>query len=185
MNKSIMITVLLALLVAVVPASFAGAAPLLQGGDDYTVQADDWLSKLADKNFGDVNAYWAIMAATNQANADDPSYAKIINPDEIEVGAKLRIPSTDEAVAFMADFDPAEGDIDLLFASGEAGQLLVGNWWTSVGEFAAISAAYDAYRQDYPDVEVIHAGVAGGGGVNFKGANLNKLFARSITGTGG
>ncbi len=173
MKKFLSIAVLLALLVGVVPASMVSA----QGGEDYTVQADDWLSKLAEKNFGDVNAYWAIMSATNQANAEDDSYAKIVNPDAIEVGAKLLIPSTDEAVAFMADFDPAAGNIDVLFASGEAGQLLVGNWWTSVGEFGAINEIYKIYRAEQPDVELVHAGVAGGGGVNFKGANLNKLIA--------
>jgi glucose/mannose transport system substrate-binding protein len=167
---------LFALLVVVLPASLVSAAPPAQG-EDYTVQADDWLSKLADKFYGDVNAYWAIMSATNQANAEDASYAKIIDPNAIEVGAKLRIPSSDEAVAFMADFDPAAGDIDVLFASGEAGQLLVGNWWTSAGEFAAINAVYEFYRQDFPDVELIHAGLAGGGGVNFKAANVNKLIA--------
>ncbi len=175
-KKFFIVAILLVLVVMVVPASLVAAAPPAQG-EDYVVQADDWLSKLADKNFGDVNAYWAIMSATNQANAEDPSYTKIVNPDEIEVGAKLRIPSSDEAVAFMADFDPAAGNIDVLFASGEAGQLLVGNWWTSAGEFAGINAVYELYRAEKPDVELIHAGVAGGGGVNFKGANLNKLIA--------
>ena len=173
MKKFLSIAILIAMLVVIMPASMVSA----QGGEDYTVQADDWLSKLADKFYGDVNAYWAIMSATNQANADDDSYAKITNPDVVEVGSKLRIPSTDEAVAFMATFDPAEGDIDVLFASGEAGQLLVGNWWTSAGEFAGINAVYELYRAEHPDVELIHAGVAGGGGVNFKGANLNKLIA--------
>jgi glucose/mannose transport system substrate-binding protein len=176
MKKFLSLAVLIALLLALVPTSLVTAAPLAQG-EDYTVQADDWLSKLADKNFGDVNAYWAIMSATNQANAGDPSYAKIVNPDALEVGDKIRIPSTDEAVAFMADFDPAEGDVAKLFASGEGGQLLVGNWWTSAGEFVGINAIYDIYRAEHPDVELIHAGVAGGGGVNFKGANLNKLIA--------
>lgn len=176
MKKFLNIAVLIALLLAIVPASIAGAAPALQG-EDYTVQADDWLSKLADKFYGDVNAYWAIMAATNQANAEDPSYTKIENPDVLEVGSKLRIPSTEEAQAFMADFDPAQADVGKLFASGASGQLLVGNWWTSGGEFAGVNAVYELYRQEYPDVELIHAGLAGGAGVNFKGANLNKLIA--------
>lgn len=175
MKKFLNIAVLIALLLAIVPASIAGAAPALQG-EDYTVQADDWLSKLADKFYGDVNAYWAIMSATNQANAEDPSYAKIENPDVLEVGAKLRIPSTEEAQAFMADFN-VEADIDRLFASGASGQLLVGNWWTSGGEFAGVNAVYELYRQEYPDVELIHAGIAGGAGVNFQAANLNKLIA--------
>jgi glucose/mannose transport system substrate-binding protein len=174
MKKFLQIAILLTLLIAVLPASLAVAQ---DGGEDYTVQADDWLSKLADKFFGDVNAYWAIMSATNQATAEDPSYTKITNPDIVEVGSKLRIPTAEEAQAFMADFDPANADVEKLFASGAKGQLLVGNWWTSGGEFAGVNAVYDIYRQEYPDVELIHAGIAGGAGVNFKGANLNKLIA--------
>lgn len=178
MKKFLTTALLLALLVTVLSASLVSAAPLPQGeGEDYIVQADDWLSKLADKFYGDVNAYWAIMSATNQANAEDPSYVKITNPDTVEVGSKLRIPSVEEAQAFMADFDPANADVEKLFATGESGQLLVGNWWTSGGEFAGVNAVYDIYRQEYPEVELIHAGLAGGAGVNFKAANLNKLIA--------
>ncbi|MCB0155345.1 MAG: extracellular solute-binding protein [Anaerolineae bacterium] len=176
MKKFLSIAILFALLVAIVPASLVTAAPPAQG-EDYTVQADDWLSKLADKFYGDVNAYWAIMSATNQANAEDPSYAKIENPDTIEVGSKLAIPSQEDAVAFMADFNPAEGDVSKLFASGASGQLLVGNWWTSGGEFAGVNEVYKIFREENPDVELIHAGLAGGAGVNFKAANLNKLIA--------
>jgi hypothetical protein len=46
MKKFLTITLLLALFVTVVPASFVAAAPPAQG-EDYTVQADDWLSKLS------------------------------------------------------------------------------------------------------------------------------------------
>jgi glucose/mannose transport system substrate-binding protein len=174
MKKFLSSVLLLVLLVAVGPVSMVGAQ---DGGEDYIAQADDWLSKLADKNFGDVNAYWAIMSATNQANAEDPSYAKIENPDVIEVGAKLRIPTTAEAEAFMADFDIDQLQFGKLFAEGEQGQLEVGNYWTSAGEFAGINAVYELYRAENSGVELIHAGIAGGAGVNFEGANLNKLIA--------
>lgn len=174
MKKFLMIAVLFVLLATVLPASLVSA----QGkGEDYVAQADDSLSKLADKFFGDKLAYWAIMSATNQANAEDPSYKKITNPDVLEVGDKLLIPSKEDAQKFMATFDPANADVGKLFASGKGGQLVVGNWWTSSGEFAGINAVYEMYRKKYPDVELIHAGIAGGGGVNFKGANLNKLIA--------
>ena len=155
MKKYVSILILLAMLM-VLPASMVSAAPLAQG-EDYTVQADDWLSKLADKFYGDVNAYWAIMSATNVANADDASYAKIENPDAIEVGAKLLIPGTDEAVAFMADFDVANAEVEKLFASGAKGQLLVGNWWTAGGEFAGVNEVYKIYRAENPDVELIQS----------------------------
>ncbi|HEX9923374.1 MAG TPA: extracellular solute-binding protein, partial [Anaerolineae bacterium] len=170
------LAVLLVLMVLVLPVSLVDAAPPAQD-EDYVVQADDWLSKLADKFYGDVNAYWAIMSATNGANADDESYTKILNPDEIEVGSKLRIPSVDEAQAFMANFDPNQAEVGKLFAAGESGQLQVGNFWTSGGEFAGLNEIYKLYRAEHPDVELIHAGIAGGAGVNFKGANLNKLIS--------
>jgi len=69
--------------------------------EDYSVQADDWLSKLADKFYGDVLAYPAIFKATNDAAAADPSYAKIADANVIEVGSKLCIPSKDAAQALL------------------------------------------------------------------------------------
>lgn len=177
MKKLTTLIVLLIGLAVALPVSTVGAAPPAQGGEDYTVQADDWLSKLADKFYGDTNAFWAIMSATNKANAEDPSYAKIENPDVIEVGSKLLIPSTEEAEAFMADFDINQLQFGKLFASGAEGQLQVGNYWTSGGEFAGLNEIYKLYRQENPGVELIHAGIAGGAGVNFKGANLNKLIS--------
>jgi branched-chain amino acid transport system substrate-binding protein len=96
---------LLVALILVVPAT-SGAAPLYQG-QDYTVQADDWLSKLADKFLGDVLAYTAITHFTNQMNSQDDSYAKITDSDVIEVGAKLYIPNQEEANTYFA---MAEGE---------------------------------------------------------------------------
>src|SRR5262245_56107412 len=67
------------------PAGGQAAATCEQ---DVVVQADDWLSKLADKIYGDVLAYQAIVDATNAMHETDPSYAKIDNPDVIEPGWK-------------------------------------------------------------------------------------------------
>lgn len=96
--KKYAILLLVALMLAVPAAS--GAAPLYQG-QDYVVQADDWLSKLADKFLGDVLAYPAITYYTNQKNAEDDSYAKITDSNLIEVGQKLYIPTQDEAQAYF------------------------------------------------------------------------------------
>jgi nucleoid-associated protein YgaU len=49
--------------------------------DTYTVQAGDWLSKIAGRAYGDVYAYQKIAQANN-----------ITNPDAIEVGMTLKIP---------------------------------------------------------------------------------------------
>jgi LysM repeat protein len=62
---------------------------------EYTVQVGDWLSKIADKYYGDMFAYPAIVAATN-AQADE-AYASITNPDLIEPGWTLCIPGADDA----------------------------------------------------------------------------------------
>jgi heat shock protein HslJ len=66
---------------------------------DYTVQVNDWLSKLADKYYGDMFAYPAIVAATNAQT--DATYATIKNPDLIEPGWTLCIPSAEDAAALM------------------------------------------------------------------------------------
>ena len=68
---------------------------------DHTVQADDWLSKLADKYYGDILAYPAIVDATNAVAQSDGSYAAIANPDLIEIGWTLCIPSGTDAQAMM------------------------------------------------------------------------------------
>jgi len=45
-----------------------------------------------------------------------------------------------------------------------AGQLEVFSWWTSEGEHPALVALFDAFTKSNPDVKIIDAGVAGGGG---------------------
>lgn len=96
------ILIILALVVPTATAAFA--APPLQGvacEEDYSVQADDWLSKLSDKFYGDILAYPAIFEATNAAAQADDSYAAIANADLIEVGWKLCIPSLEDAQALL------------------------------------------------------------------------------------
>ncbi|HXV99254.1 MAG TPA: LysM peptidoglycan-binding domain-containing protein, partial [Anaerolineae bacterium] len=70
----------------------ASTAPSEEGGQAYIVQADDWLSKLADKFYGDIFAYPTIVEATNAKAQEDSSFATITNPDLIEIGQKLWIP---------------------------------------------------------------------------------------------
>jgi LysM repeat protein len=62
---------------------------------EYTVQAGDWLSKIAAKYYGDVLAYPTIVEANN-AQADD-DYPDIADPDLIEPGWLLCIPSAGNA----------------------------------------------------------------------------------------
>src|SRR5688572_8751504 len=79
------------LLLSLTTASLAYAqAP---AGREYIVQADDWLSKLAEKEYGEVMAFPAIVEATNAKAAEDDSFAVIDNPDIIEIGQKLWLPA--------------------------------------------------------------------------------------------
>ena len=57
---------------------------------EYTVQADDWLSKIADKYYGDMFAYDLIVSATNAQS--DEKFANIEDADLIEPGWVLCIP---------------------------------------------------------------------------------------------
>ena len=69
---------------------------------EYIVQTDDWLSRLSDKFYDDVLAYPAIVEATNAKAAEDDSYTFINDPDVIEVGQKLWIPTLEEAEILLA-----------------------------------------------------------------------------------
>lgn len=62
-------------------------------GEFYIVQHGDWLSKLADKYYSDPLAYPAIVEATNVKATEDESIFVISDPDYIEIGQKLWIPS--------------------------------------------------------------------------------------------
>jgi hypothetical protein len=59
----------------------------------YTVQAGDWLSKIAEKYYGDALAFPQIVAASNARSDDD--YPDIANPDLIEPGLVLCLPPAD------------------------------------------------------------------------------------------
>ena len=61
--------------------------------DEYTVQAGDWLSRIAEKFLGDVLAYPQLVTATNSQS--DARFATIADPDLIEPGWLLCIPAAD------------------------------------------------------------------------------------------
>ena len=45
-----------------------------------------------------------------------------------------------------------------------AGKLEIFSWWTSPGEAPALQSLFDSFKAKYPDVEIVNAAVAGGGG---------------------
>ena len=104
MYKKMSILLALLLSVLVVNAVYAASPPFQEDGEPYTVQADDWLSKLADKFYGDVEAWPAIWQATNTKATEDDSFAVIDDPNIIEVGQKLWIPTQEEALNLMVDY---------------------------------------------------------------------------------
>lgn len=95
----VMLTIVSVLLMSATSA-FAQAPAC---AENYNVQAADWLSKLADKYLGDILAYPAIVQATNEAAKTDSSYATIDNPDLIEPGWKLCIPSQEDAQKMLGE----------------------------------------------------------------------------------
>ena len=96
---------LLAVLLSVSLSTLAIAAPVAQPltcAETYIVQANDWLSKIADKFLGDIEAYPALVAATNQRRQTDHSFSQILDPDQIEIGWKLCVPANPAAEALLA-----------------------------------------------------------------------------------
>jgi hypothetical protein len=89
-----------AMIIGLFPSILRAAPP--EGGQDYIVQDDDWLSKLAEKFYGDQLAYSVIVEATNAKAATDQNYTPIENPDLIEVGQRLFIPVA-EALATIPE----------------------------------------------------------------------------------
>jgi glucose/mannose transport system substrate-binding protein len=62
-----------------------------------------------------------------------------------------------------------------LAGAQDGGSLEVFSWWTSPGEAPALQALFDAYSAAYPDVEIINAAVAGGGGVKAQAVLQTRL----------
>jgi iron(III) transport system substrate-binding protein len=105
MKKTLALSLVTLLLFTLTVGIASAAEPLPQGGgQEYTVQADDWLSKLAEKNYGDVLAWPVIWKATTAKAAEDDSFAVIANPNVIEIGQKLWIPDESEAAQFFEEF---------------------------------------------------------------------------------
>jgi hypothetical protein len=68
-------------------------SPGQEDGEEYVVKRGDWLSKISQQFFGSSSAWRVIVSATNAKAATDPRFTVIEDPDEIEVGQLLWIPS--------------------------------------------------------------------------------------------
>jgi len=100
-KKLFSLFVLTALLVSLLPATVVAAPPRQEEGKTYTVQKDDWLSKIADKEYGDPYAYPAIFYYNNLKALEDETYNAITDPDLLEIGWTLYIPTPEDAAAYM------------------------------------------------------------------------------------
>lgn len=99
-SKIISLVILTAFLLTLAPVATL-AQTEVACESDVVVQADDWLSKIADKFYGDVLAFPAIAEATNAKAATDSTYATIEDVNIIEPGWKLCIPSGADAQAML------------------------------------------------------------------------------------
>jgi len=77
------------------------AMALAQGGSDYTIQADDSLGKIAEKQYGDILAYTAIVYYNNLKATEDETYNLIEDPNVIEPGWTIYLPTAEEANAYL------------------------------------------------------------------------------------
>ena len=68
------------------------------------------------------------------------------------------------AAALGIGASAAAGFLTSLESARAAGKLEIFSWWTSEGEHPALVALFDAFTKANADVEIIDAGVAGGGG---------------------
>lgn len=93
---------LTALLAVAQPARESLAQNEITCERDVTVQAGDWLSAIASQELGDPTLYDLIVVATNQMAQSDSSYATISDPNVIETGWKLCIPTQSSVVTAPA-----------------------------------------------------------------------------------
>ena len=61
--------------------------------NSYTVSEGDWLSKIAEKAYGNAHHYFKIIEGTNEKALTNNSYKKIGAANSISVGQKLWIPA--------------------------------------------------------------------------------------------
>ena len=101
--KFLILALALFAVMVTMPAQLVLAQEEVTCDTDVVVQADDWLSKIAEKFYGDPLAYPAIAAATNAKAAMDNSYATISNFDVIEPGWKLCVPSAADAEVTLSE----------------------------------------------------------------------------------
>ena len=139
MKKVVSIGWVLILLLTLAPSP-ALAQGEVQCALEVIVQRDDWLSKLADKFYGDIFAYPVIAEATNAKAAVDESFARIDDVDFIEIGWKLCIVNIETAEAMLGS------ELDATQATVEDGPVNL-NGVIKIGAVQTLSGPLAAYGQ--------------------------------------
>jgi|SRR5690625_20383 len=60
-------------------------------------------------------------------------------------------------------------------ASGEEGVVEIFSWWTGAGEEEGLLALIDLFNEEYPEIEIENAAVAGGAGTNAKAVLTTRM----------
>jgi peptide/nickel transport system substrate-binding protein len=124
MKKQMILLRLVSLLV--VALMLTPTAALAQGEiaceSTVVVQSDDWLSNIAEKTYGNVAAYTIIAEATNAQAAVDNSFAFISNPNFVEPGWKICLPSAADIEARLS-VQPTPGGTAIIAVSNDPGSL--------------------------------------------------------------
>ncbi len=162
-NRKNFFTLIVLMLLAFTLQPAALAAPPSQNSvtceQEVAVQVNDWLSKIAEKVYGDVFAYRAIAEATNAKYAEDAAFAHIENVDIIEPGWKLCIPGASQAEAIL-NRPLISSDVSSSLNDGvpEVGRLVLATT-TSTDNSGLLNAILPDFEARYKaDVEVIAVG---------------------------
>jgi multiple sugar transport system substrate-binding protein len=156
MKKLITILLFLGLILTLAPAPLLAQEMACES--DVVVQADDWLSKLAEKFYGDVLAFPAIAEATNAKAAADNSYASIDDVNVIEPGWKLCVPSAAEAEALLGDGGEAVAETAPAAApaaDGEKIELRIA-WWGSQSRHDRTIKVIEMYEAQNPNIDIVY-----------------------------
>ncbi|MBI1878340.1 MAG: extracellular solute-binding protein [Chloroflexi bacterium] len=150
MKKIVSMLLLLALMLTLAPF------PTLAQGDiacenEVVVQTSDFLSTIADKYYGNILAFPAIVEATNAQGGD---FAKIDNPDAIEPGWKLCIPSVEDAQAILGQQLPTTAAAAST-ADGEKIELRIA-WWGSQNRHDRTIKVIEMYEAENPNVDIVY-----------------------------
>lgn len=131
MKKLLNLTLFVILLLTLMPGT-ASTQEAVTCQEEVVVQKDDWLSKYADKYLGNAYAWPAIFNLHNQAAEAEPDKFpdEIVNPDLIEVGWTICIPTAEDAADFLATY--TEGIDCMGAASGD--QVSVLYQWSGAEE---------------------------------------------------